>query len=38
MIEPHDTDEILAACDLAEAVDAANYHTYLSRSTDGGEQ
>ena len=29
--------ELLAAYDLAEAVDALDYHTYLSRSTDGGE-
>ena len=28
--------EILAAYDLAEAVGALDYHTHLSRSTDGG--
>lgn len=29
--------ELVAAYDLAEAVGALDYHTYLSRSTDGGE-
>ncbi len=31
-----DNGDLLAAYDLAEAVEAVDYHTYLSRSTDGG--
>ena len=32
-----DNGDLLAAYDLAEAIAAADYRTYLSRSTDGGQ-